>query len=557
MWSFRKSAVIAELAKFDIIPEKNATLAEVRILLRNALLKAKSANASRPGSYDTVLRDLDQSETAVDDADGDDSTSEPDDEHQEEIERELREQLEREQTEWFRRREAREAQFRKETEQRLRAEWANRQREMETRDQRAREEYTRRLREEGERQERKRAEQVERERVEREQAELERNERERIAREQAERAERERLERERVERERIERERSERERRDREDQEARRIQDRQPNQRQIQAHLDPPRDRRDVNLVDEPREAATRDLVRKWGVTFNGERDVIDFLERIEEISDSYGYQRDRLVQCIPLLLREKALLWHRNNKRNWHSWESFASDLKAFFLPPGADTELEEQVRNRIQGAKESAKEYITSLQTLMRRLGQMSSEAQLSWLYLNLRPEYRRYIKRYKFISVAELIRLAGEYEQIVVQETAIKKSSHSPQKTPALLEIHEYNWRENCWRCRQRGHTRNDCRNKWVKFCMRCGKIGTLSRDCPCPRQENHHGVGTSSESRPMGQTGTTTRLNPNPATANTTSGKINVVTPGQPWWTLPKAASGVKPATFPRSFENLNR
>ncbi|CAG5084908.1 Protein of unknown function [Cotesia congregata] len=55
-------------------------------------------------------------------------------------------------------------------------------------------------------------------------------------------------------------------------------------------------------------EFRTRDLVRKWGVTFNGERDVLDFIERIDELTESYGFQKDKLVHCIPMLLREKAI---------------------------------------------------------------------------------------------------------------------------------------------------------------------------------------------------------------------------------------------------------
>ncbi|CAG5093100.1 Protein of unknown function [Cotesia congregata] len=61
-------------------------------------------------------------------------------------------------------------------------------------------------------------------------------------------------------------------------------------------------------LPRENDEFRTRDLVRKWGVTFNGERDVLDFLERIDELTESYGFQKDKLVHCIPMLLREKAI---------------------------------------------------------------------------------------------------------------------------------------------------------------------------------------------------------------------------------------------------------
>ncbi|XP_057329828.1 trichohyalin-like [Microplitis mediator] len=91
-------------------------------------------------------------------------------------------------------------------------------------------------------------------------------------------------------------------------------------------------------LVDDSVELRKRDLVREWGVVFNGDRDVQEFLERLEKLAESYGYEMDHLVPCIPILLREKALLWYRNNKRDWVSWEDFVSDLKTFYLPPGLE---------------------------------------------------------------------------------------------------------------------------------------------------------------------------------------------------------------------------
>ncbi|CAG5093104.1 Protein of unknown function [Cotesia congregata] len=47
------------------------------------------------------------------------------------------------------------------------------------------------------------------------------------------------------------------------------------------------------------------------------------------------------------------------------------------------------------------------------------MTPQAKLARLYQNLRPEYRRYIKRTEFTNVPELLRLAGKFEQLVAQE------------------------------------------------------------------------------------------------------------------------------------------
>lgn len=51
------------------------------------------------------------------------------------------------------------------------------------------------------------------------------------------------------------------------------------------------------------------------------------------------------------------------------------------------------------------------------------------------------------------------------------------------------------DTCWRCGKTGHQRGTCPNMALMFCSRCGRIGTLSRDCTCqggmtsrPRHEN---------------------------------------------------------------------
>ncbi|XP_044594284.1 trichohyalin-like [Cotesia glomerata] len=570
LWSLRKADVIKELEKYNVSFESRATLTELRILLRAQLNKTKIANAGQEGIYDLLLDDLDRSELEVEQNEGEsDSDKElrpiDDDETQEdaqsrvtreqeaseaelrrELENEVREELERKEREKIERenrekrrveRERRELEEQRAREQEVREREARELKEREEREAREREIREREEQERREREEREAREKAMRETHERENREL----RERLRREITEQIRQEidarrlrdpengRLESEqevqaRREREmRQEQERREREQREREERETReRLRREITEQVRREIELD-----RQANLAAQnpgmivpaalPRENdefRTRDLVRKWGVTFNGERDVLDFIERIDELTESYGFQKDKLVHCIPMLLREKAIHWYRNNKRDWVSWEDFTSDLKSFFLPPGREIELEEQIRNRVQKETEIAKEYATSLQTLMRRHGQMTPQAKLARLYQNLRPEYRRYIKRTEFTNVPELLRLAGEFEQLVAQEKGQSQPSNKPAvgkinagkpatgkttKPASSLEILEYDWREHCWRCRQKGHRQPQCTNQRVKFCSRCGKMGTWTYDC-CPWRGNAARVDTSSQSRP---------------------------------------------------------
>lgn len=550
--------------------ESRATLTELRILLRAQLNKTKVANAGREGEYDQLLNDLDRSEIELDEivevtvpdealrSIDDDETQEDaqsrvtrkqeanEAELRRELENELREELEKKERERIERenrekrrveRERRELEEQRVREQEIREKEEREQREREEREAREREIREREEQERREREEREARERTIRETRERENREL----RERLRREITEQIRQEidarrvrdqengRPESEQEVQARREREiREERERREREQREQEERETRERLRREITEQV-----RREIELERQANQAAqnpglivsaalprendefrTRDLVRKWGVTYNGERDVLDFIERIDELTESYGFQKDKLVHCIPMLLREKAIHWYRNNKRDWVSWEDFTSDLKSFFLPPGREIELEEQIRNRVQRETELAKEYATSLQTLMRRHGQMTPQAKLARLYQNLRPEYRRYIKRTEFTNVPELLRLAGEFEQLVAQENGQPQTSNKPAagkantgkpatgkttKPAASLEILEYDWREHCWRCRQKGHQQPQCTNQRVKFCSRCGKMGTWTRDC-CPWQGNAERVDTSSQSRP---------------------------------------------------------
>ncbi|XP_053592997.1 apical junction molecule-like [Microplitis demolitor] len=482
VWSLRKEDVIKELQKYRVNPEPRATLAELRFLLRTELNKTRAANAGRAGRYDQLLLDLDRSEAELDNLENPEAAIE--DEPLSDDDQDNRDQSP----------EARRADQRKAREERMRAEIEREERER--MEEEEREEMEQQERERADREEQEQIEREERERIENE----EREERERRAREEREQTEREaraaaertnqerreqlrreiraRLLREREE-QRIHEEGREPEREERMRRENERV--REENEHELRERLrqeiraqilreeserrtrdgrnyrsghdseENPQPRttssrhgtplpnrvRQSLLTDDSVELRKRDLVRKWGVVFNGERDVQDFLERLEELAESYGYEMDHLVPCIPILLREKALLWYRNNKRDWVSWEDFVSDLKAFYLPPGLELELEEQIRNRVQRSTETAAEYATRLQTLMRRHGQMTNTARLTRLYHNLRLEYRRYIKRTEFTTVPELLRLAGEYEQLLAQERAPPtKEAKQPPRRPVAI-------------------------------------------------------------------------------------------------------------------------
>lgn len=244
------------------------------------------------------------------------------------------------------------------------------------------------------------------------------------------------------------------------------------------------------NWIDDSR---VLDKIRKWNITYNGDEETIhSFLEKMEEVTSFYQIRPDDLLMGIPMFLKDKASEWYRNSRKDWSSWEEFSNDLRKYFTPGDFHMQLEDQIRNRLQKTKEPAKTYVTQLQTLIRRYGKMSHLACLERLWKNMKPDYRRYIRRNDIQDVNDLVKLADEYERLVQDEKEAqqqeKLNQDKREKTTIYLAATSvnipYNRNECCWRCGHRGHLRTECRNVLKKFCSHCGKLGTWSRDCQCP-------------------------------------------------------------------------
>lgn len=291
-----------------------------------------------------------------------------------------------------------------------------------------------------------------------------------------------------------------------------------------------------------PSRAQVCDSVRKWGIRFDGTTDPISFLERIEELIHCYSFSQNDMLSALPEVFKDKVLLWYRNNKDAWRSWDEFVRDFKERYLPPRFQFWIEEEVRNRTQGQKETAAEYVTAIQTLMRRGGETSPGRQLERVYENLKPEYKWYIKRREFQNMNQLMKLASEYEslqdatqffrtppasaQAYVAETAYqyKKPKEYVKANPAMCAVQEskvetrrpmgpvristparapqekreatnnesgnarYGDQAICWRCGKKGHIKPFCREAQRIFCSWCGRNGVLTRDCKCNQSGN---------------------------------------------------------------------
>ncbi|KAJ8967491.1 hypothetical protein NQ314_002806 [Rhamnusium bicolor] len=67
-----------------------------------------------------------------------------------------------------------------------------------------------------------------------------------------------------------------------------------------------------------------------------------------------------------------------------------FTRDFRTFYFPVNYLEDLEADISRRLQKPDKPTTNYLTDLQTLVRRHGDFNPEQELRWLYRNLLPDY-----------------------------------------------------------------------------------------------------------------------------------------------------------------------
>lgn len=229
------------------------------------------------------------------------------------------------------------------------------------------------------------------------------------------------------------------------------------------------------------RDADVMDRIRKWSIRYEGGKELIDFLDRVEMLADTYGFSETHILNALPELLKGKALQWWLNNWRTCDTWTAAKNRLKKHFLSSNHRKSLKEEIRNRCQNPSEDTKNYIREMHTLVRQLGK-SPERQLSLIYDNLRAEYKLYIRRREVNTIEELEELVDEFDSIKMSENQHQsRLFKNPNEAVRSLVSRPFEPNNVCRRCGKRGHFQSYCRGPFRAFCWVCGKEGTLTKDC----------------------------------------------------------------------------
>ncbi|XP_063627002.1 uncharacterized protein LOC134798550 [Cydia splendana] len=280
-------------------------------------------------------------------------------------------------------------------------------------------------------------------------------------------------------------------------------------------------------------------LIREWNLSFKGYGKPEEFLERLEELIAASGIEKEEILPALPRILQGKALAWYRNNTESCKDFDSFLKLFKLYYYPSNYEEDLIVRIVARKQRFGESFVDYLTDLQTLMRRSGNLSDKEQLHRIHENMTKNYKLYVKKTDFKDLSELVQLTAEYESILTPayrgvlpgkgSTERARWNNPPQdQSDRILQTQQrsgqtrdrqygqrnsepgpsaregikihprYDPKTCCWSCGKFGHDAAQCRSQQRIFCSTCGILGTLSKNC-CKKNKGN------SSSQPIGAAG----------------------------------------------------
>lgn len=234
--------------------------------------------------------------------------------------------------------------------------------------------------------------------------------------------------------------------------------------------------------------------VYKWAIKFTGEEcgeKVSDFLASVEELRLARGNTKEELFVSAFDFFSGPALIWYRSIKSSLQDWDDLVRSLKINFLPSSFYDQLWDEIRSRKQRTNEKTSLFIAVLQNLFDQLLDSPSDTErLRIIRRNLKPEFNWHLATHSITSINELSELCRRLEEakelnnrhVTFNDNSQKTNHQYKSKNQSVFGIK--NFVITCFNCKEPGHTFLECKQpRSGKFCYRCGKPNTISRDCSC--------------------------------------------------------------------------
>ena len=158
------------------------------------------------------------------------------------------------------------------------------------------------------------------------------------------------------------------------------------------------------------------------------------FIKTIESAKTLYGWSDQQTLAYAGLSLKGKALDWH-NNQEATQTWPSFKKALiQRFGLDPN---KMLSALTRRVQGEKESVRDYADALRTLVRYSRDPHLQATLLHFFTEgLREDVASFVKTRRPLSFEEAVKEGEYYEDNFRPGAATAQPARGHSAAAALI-------------------------------------------------------------------------------------------------------------------------
>lgn len=252
-------------------------------------------------------------------------------------------------------------------------------------------------------------------------------------------------------------------------------------------------------------------IIEKWP-KFTGDNNavpVVDFLNQLYILCDSYGISKQDLRMHAHLLFKEGASVWYTTYHDRFDTWDTLERYLRMRYDNPNRDRITREEMKARKHRPNELFSAYLTDMESLAQRLNYKMSDRELfNMVVENMKVSYQRRLALVPIESIEHLAQLCYKFDALEgnlyqpgsgqkptihqIDAEGVIDGVEDEQFTGEVCAIHGRfkklaesagdNSRSMCWNCRQAGHMWRECDQKKVYFCHICGHAGTTAFKCP---------------------------------------------------------------------------